>query len=222
MRGRRHGAPRRVEPGGAMDLQALLERLRELDVRLFTLGGVSFNLSSALKLVLLVAALFWLAGLLRRITVQRVLRHTPLDAGTRQAVGALVNYTVLVIGFALILQNAGINLTALSVVAGAVGVGVGFGLQNIVSNFISGVIIMFERPIRIGDRIEVAGIEGTVREIGARRTTVFTDDNVAILVPNQRFIVDNVVNHFYAHAPIRLRVPMQVPSTADAARCGGC
>src|SRR5207248_4786455 len=118
---------------------------------------------------------------------------------------------VLVAGFAMILQNAGINLGALTVVAGALGVGVGFGLQNIVSNFISGIIIMLERPIKVGDRVEMAGdIEGTVHEIGARSTLIFTQDQVAILVPNQKFITDTVVNLMHAERPIRLRVTLQV------------
>jgi len=102
------------------------------------------------------------------------------------------------------------------VLAGAVGVGVGFGLQNVVSNFISGLIITLERPIKVGDRVEVGGIEGTVQEIGARRTTVITNDRMAILVPNQRFILDNVVNQVYEETPIRLRVAVQVQSSTDA------
>ncbi len=198
-----------------MDLQLLLARLKAFDAPLFTLGGASFSAASVLRLLLLLALLLWVSGALRRLMVRRVLQHTPLDVGTREAVGSIVRYLVLVIGVALILQNAGINLTALSVVAGAVGVGVGFGLQNIFSNFISGVIIMFERPIKIGDRVEVAGVEGTVREIGARRTTIFSLDNIAILVPNQHFIVNTVVNHTYADAPIRLRVPVQAAAGTD-------
>jgi small-conductance mechanosensitive channel len=102
------------------------------------------------------------------------------------------------------------------VVAGALGVGVGFGLQNVISNFISGLIILFERPIKIGDRVEIGGLEGTVREIGARRVTIVTHDNIAILVPNQRFITENVVNLVYTDEPIRLRLPFSVaPTDAD-------
>ncbi|MDB5998550.1 MAG: potassium efflux system KefA protein / Small-conductance mechanosensitive channel, partial [Rhizobacter sp.] len=162
-----------------------------LDVQLFTIGDTAFTVYSALKLVVLLLALYWIASVLRNWTVRRALaRATHLDEGTRQAVGSIVRYAVLVIGFVLILQNVGINLSAFSVLAGALGVGVGFGLQNVFSNFISGVIIMFERPIKVGDRVELAGVEGTVREIGARRTTVVTFDNISILVPNQRFITD--------------------------------
>ncbi|WP_280156231.1 mechanosensitive ion channel domain-containing protein [Piscinibacter sp. XHJ-5] len=197
-----------------MDWQLLLERLRQLDVTLFTLGGVPLSASSALKLLLLLALVWWLAGWLRRWMVNHALAQH-LDIGTRQAVGSIVRYTVIVAGYALVLQNAGLNLSALGVLAGAVGVGVGFGLQNVVSNFISGLIITLERPIKVGDRVEVGGIEGVVQEIGARRTTVITNDRMAILVPNQRFILDNVVNQVYEETPIRLRIAVQVQSSTD-------
>ncbi|HEX6707285.1 MAG TPA: mechanosensitive ion channel domain-containing protein [Albitalea sp.] len=198
-----------------MDWHALFERLKTYDIDLFTLGGVSLTMSSVLKLVLLLALVWWFAGWLRRWIVDHALVHH-MDLGTRQAVGSMVRYAVLVIGVVLILQNAGVNLSALGVLAGAVGVGVGFGLQNIVSNFISGLIITLERPIKVGDRVEVGGIEGTVQEIGTRRTTVITNDRMAILVPNQRFILDNVVNQVYEETPIRLRIAVQVQSSTDA------
>ena len=94
--------------------------------------------------------------------------------------------------------------------------GVGFGLQNIFSNFISGLIIMFERPIKVGDRVEIASVEGTVQSIGARRTTILTSDNITIIVPNQRFITDNVTNLLYSGQRIRVRVPVAVASGTDA------
>lgn len=192
-----------------------LQRLHDYNIELFTVAGAPFTVASVVKVIVFLVALFWFAGVVRRWTVNRALTHTQLDEGTRQAAGSIVRYLVLLIGLALILQNAGVNLTALSVVAGAVGVGVGFGLQNIVSNFVSGVIIMLERPIKVGDRVEMANIEGTVREIGARRTTIVTHDNITILVPNQKFIVDQVINLVYAEAPIRLRVPVQVAADSD-------
>lgn len=200
-----------------MDWQLLLDRIERYDVHLFTLGGADISVSSSFKLVTFTLILMWAAGRARDWTVDRALRHTHFDLGTRQAMGSILRYVVLVVGTTLILQNAGLNLSAFSVLAGAVGVGVGFGLQNIISNFVSGLIIMIERPIKIGDRVEVGGIEGTVQEMGPRRTTVVTNDRLAILVPNQRFILDNVVNQVYTERPIRLRVPLQVTSGTDMA-----
>ena len=194
-----------------------LDRLVDwVDLRLFSLGGAQVTTLLLLQLATMAVLLMWTAAFAQRWVAERALsRFDHLDAGTRQTFGALLRYVILIVGFAVILQNAGINLAALGVVAGAIGVGVGFGLQNIISNFISGLIIMLERPIRVGDRIEVSGIEGVVREIGARRATIVTADNVSILIPNQRFITENIVNLVYAQAPIRLRVPLQVAAGAD-------
>lgn len=188
---------------------------RALDVRLMTLGDTVFTVGSLLKLAAMVLALVLLAGRMSRWTLGKLLARTAMDAGQRNAVTALVHYVVMVVGTVVILQNAGINLTAFAVVASALGVGVGFGLQNIISNFISGLIILIEQPIRVGDRIELAGVEGVVQAIGARRTTVVTPDRIAILVPNQRFITDNVTNYVHLGGPIRLRVPLQVTGEAD-------
>lgn len=200
-----------------MQLPDWLSSWRDYDLELFTLGTATFTVSSLLKVTVFLIGLFWIAGALRSWLIRRALTHTHLDEGTRQAFGSMLRYLVLIVGFMLILQNAGVNLTALSVVAGALGVGVGFGLQNVFSNFVSGVIIMVERPIKVGDRVEMAAIEGTVREIGARRTTVVTHDNIAILVPNQKFITDQVTNLVYAEAPIRLRIPVNVAFGSDPA-----
>jgi small-conductance mechanosensitive channel len=203
-----------------MEWDAVLHALQSLDIRLFSFGGTTFTLSSLLKLALALVLLVVVAARLRHWMVVRVLLFQ-MDLGTRQAIGSIVRYLVLIVGVLVILQNAGINLTTFNVVAGALGVGVGFGLQNVFSNFISGLIVMFERPIKVGDRIEVAGVEGVVHEIGARRTTVVTNDNVAILLPNQRFITDNVVNLVYLERAVRLRVPVNVVAGTDVEQVRG-
>ena len=95
------------------------------------------------------------------------------------------------------------------------GIGIGFGLQNVASNFISGLIILFERPIKIGDRIEVGVIEGDVVEIGARSTKVLTNDNITVIVPNSKFITENVVNWMYNGPTVRFRVPVNVAYGSD-------
>jgi small-conductance mechanosensitive channel len=198
-----------------MDWSSLRAQLEELDIQLLTIGSAQITVSSLLKLAVSAWLLYLVAGKLSRITLGRLLTHTHMDEGQRQATMGLVHYTVLVVGAVLILQNAGINLTAFAVVASALGVGVGFGLQNIISNFISGLIIMMERPIQVGDRIELAGVEGLVHSIGARRTTVVTPDKTVILVPNQRFITDNVTNYVFLDKAIRLRVPVSVAAGSD-------
>lgn len=198
-----------------MAWQFLPSDLHRYDFELLKLGNAEITAFSLLKLLVLGALLYLVAGRFSRWTLNKLLRHTSMDPGQRDAVTGLVHYVVLVVGSIVILQNAGINLTAIAVVGSALGVGVGFGLQNIISNFISGLIVMLEQPIRVGDRIELAGVEGVVQHIGARRTTVVTLDGIAILVPNQRFITDNVTNYVYLGRLVRLRVPLGLAQGSD-------
>ena len=185
---------------------------------LFTLGKTDITVFALLKLAISALLLWLVAGRFSRWTLGRLLGRTNMQEGQRLAIAGLVHYVVLVFGAVVILQNAGIELTAFAIVGSALGVGVGFGLQNIISNFISGLIVLLERPIEIGDRIEVAGV---VREIGARRTTVVTPDHVAILVPNQSFITSNVTNYLYLKQAVRLRVPVPIAPGQDLRRIEG-
>jgi small-conductance mechanosensitive channel len=182
---------------------------------LFTLGGASLSLWSVIQFVTLVVLLFYAASRLRDWLVNRLLVRSRLDTGARQAIGSITRYVFLLVGLLVILQTVGINLTTLNVLAGAVGIGIGFGLQNIASNFISGLIILLERPIKIGDRIEVGPIEGDVVEIGARSTKILTNDNITVIVPNSKFITENVVNWMYNGPSVRFRVPVSVAYGSD-------
>jgi small-conductance mechanosensitive channel len=186
-----------------------------LKVPLLKLGDSSITLWNILTLFILLFLILFIAGKIRSWLVNHLLAKTKLDHGGRLAVGAITRYVIIFIGFLVILQTMKINLTMLNVIAGTLGIGIGFGLQNVASNFISGLIILLERPIKIGDRIEVGKIEGDVIEIGARSTTVVTNDNIAIIVPNSKFITENVVNWMYTGARVRFRVPISVAYGSD-------
>lgn len=179
------------------------------------LGSSGLSLGALLQLALLVLLLFFVAGCLRAWLTGRLLAGTRLDASARQAVGALFHYSVVFLGLLVILQTSGIDLTALSVAAGGLGIGIGFGLQNIANNLVSGLIVLMERPVKIGDRIEVAGTEGQVVEIRARSTTVLTNDNIAIIIPNSRFITEEVINWSYSDPKVRFRIPVPVGYDSD-------
>lgn len=167
------------------------------NVGFFLNAGIAGSEFTPLKLIIvitLISALVWVTHRLTRWFVDRVLARRGFDIGMREALGAIVRYGAVTLGTLVILQSAGINLTSLNVLVGAIGVGLGFGLQNIMNNFFSGLIILFERPIKIGDRIEIAGAVGEVRDIAARATTLITDDSVAVVVPNSQFISERVTN----------------------------
>ncbi len=179
------------------------------------LGSQQFTLWRVLNLIVLVVLLFLVTGWLRRWVEGSLLARTRMDLGVRGAIGAITRYAALLIGLLIIVQTVGIDLTTLNVLAGAVGLGVGFGLQNVVGNFIAGLILLFERPIKLGDRIEVAGVEGAVVAIRARATTVVTNDNIAIIVPNSTLTSQNVVNWSYTDAKVRFKIPVGVAYGSD-------
>ena len=193
-----------------------LERLKDyFDVPLLTLGAAKVTILTLIYLVFFSALLIYLSAKLRNWIVEQLLARTKLGVGARQATGSIIRYIVIVFGFILILQTAGIDLTALNVLAGAVGIGLGFGLQNIVNNFISGIIILFERPIKVGDRIVVGNVEGDVVRIGGRSTEVVSNDNITIIVPNSKFITENVINWSHNDRKVRFRIPVSVAYGSD-------
>ena len=192
-----------------------LGELRDLDIPLFTLGTTPISLFSVTQLLILLLLVMVLSRWTGRLVSERLLGRTELDLGTRKAFGSIVRYLVVVVGAVAILQTYGINLSTFNFLAGAFGVGIGFGLQNIFQNFISGLIIMLERPVKVGDRIELGTVLGDVAEIGARRTTVITNDRTVVIVPNSRFIVENVTNYAYLNAPIRLRLSVNIAAGHD-------
>lgn len=197
-------------------LQDIVEQIREfLSVPIFTIGQSHVTLWSLLYIILFLILLFYLSGKLKRWISQGLLARRNIDIGLREAAGSIVRYMVVLIGFLVVLQTAGIDLTTLNVLAGAIGIGVGFGLQNIANNFISGLIILFERPIKIGDRIEVGSVEGDVTHIGARSTMVVTNDNITIIVPNSKFISENVVNWSHNDNKVRFKIPVSVAYGSD-------
>src|SRR5213596_2180843 len=179
------------------------------------LPAVSLSLLQIFLLIALLVAVFWISSRTKRFLFNRFLVNSGLDRALQYAIAQIISNVVLVVGVLIVLENTGIHLGALAVFAGAVGVGVGFGLQNIASNFISGLVILAERPITIGDRVEVAGIIGRVQQIRARSTVIMTSDNIAMIVPNSKFIDSPVTNWHYGDQRVRFRLPVGVAYGSD-------
>lgn len=180
-----------------------------LNIPITSIGNTELTLWTIVYFFFLIFLLVFLTGKFRRWMVYKVLSKSKIDLGVRIAVGTIIRYIILVIGFIIILQTVGIDLSALTIIAGALGIGIGFGLQNITNNMVSGIIILFERPIKVGDRIEVGGISGDVTRISMRSTTIITNDNISIIVPNSDFISSTVIN--WSHTDRNIRFNFQVP-----------
>ena len=180
--------------------------------------AIGLSLSQIFQLIALVAIVFWFASAAKRFLFNRFLSKSGLDRALQYTIAQICGYLVLVVGVLVALQSAGLNLSALAVFAGAIGVGIGFGLQNITRNFISGLVVLAERPIKIGDRVEVGNVAGQIKAIRARSTTILTNDNIAIIVPNSDFIEKPVINWSHGDARVRFRIRVGISIDSDLAK----
>lgn len=185
-------------------LKEIIKAIRPVfEFPLFRLGDTSFTVGSIFYFLISLFLLYYLTAKLRNFFVHRVLLRYNYDIGVRQSIGSIIRYGLLAIGLIVIFQNSGLNMSSLGLVVGALGVGIGLGLQTITNNFVSGIIIMFERPVKIGDKIEVGTVTGNVVHIGARATTVLTNDNISVIVPNSDFVTSKVVNWSHSERKVR-------------------
>ena len=204
-------------------LPALLGNLRA-DVRnalthpYFHIGELPITPVFLFKTVLFLIGLGIVSGMVRRFLLHRALVRTSLDEGQRYAFAHIMGYVIYLFGLMVGLQLIGLNLNNLVLLGSAIGIGLGFGLQNIANNFVSGIILLMERPIRVGDRVEVGGTNGDVVRIGGRSTWVQTNDNVVIIIPNSEFINNRVTNWTANDRQVRFGIPLGVSYGSDPER----
>lgn len=197
-------------------MDKFLELLNDIfDYRLFSVGESNLTVGLILTLIFSIVVLLIISEWIKKFIVVKVLKKYNIEQGTRQSVGTIVKYVLIIAGMFSILQTNGIDLSAFGILAGALGVGIGFGLQNITNNFISGLIILFEQPIKVGDRIEVGDISGDVIKISARSTTVVTNDNISVIIPNSKFIDDQVINWSHNDRMVRFNFAVGVSYKED-------
>ena len=171
----------------------------------------------------IVKILLWIVGIVvanvvfQRVVLRRVSRHTRLAVGLQFAIAKIFGYVVVVLGLYVALVVNGVNLSSLAVLAWALGLGIGFGLQSIVANFVAGLVLLTERPVAVGDRIEVAGVAGRVTKISLRATTVVTNDNISIIVPNSELTSNPVTNWSHTGPLVRMRLPVVAYGSHPAA-----
>jgi len=198
------------------NMSAILERVSIwLHYPLFVFGSTEFSVWYLLKLLIAIFILSWLSKRIRNILVYRVLIRYNDDIGVRQAIGTIARYIFFVFGLFVVIHASGIDLSGLALLGGALGVGIGFGLQNITNNFVSGVVILLERPVKVGDRIEVGGTTGDVVKISARATTVVTNDGISVIIPNAELISSRVTNWSLTGKMVRFKIPIPVPYGTD-------
>lgn len=181
----------------------------------FSLGAIQVSPSNLIYGLLLIITILVVTRLAQRVLENRILPMTRLNPGIRHSLKTLVGYVGLLIAFFTGVSALGFNLSNLAIIAGALSVGIGFGLQSIVNNFVSGLILLFERPIKIDDWVITASGEGRVKKINVRSTEIETFDRCSIIVPNSELISSSVQNWTYKDDTARVIVPVGVSYDAD-------
>ena len=177
---------------------------------LFRLGDTSFSLGLIVKILLLSLIVLILSRAISEWIKRQLLVKMGLDRGTRESVTAVISYFLIGLGLMIVLQTVGINLSSLTVLAGVVGIGLGFGLQNIANNFIAGITLLFEQPIRVGDFIQIDDLLGTIEKMSLRTTLIRTLDGIFVIVPNLKLFDNNIINWSYKDPKCRIHIPVGV------------
>lgn len=188
------------------------------EIKIFTIGSSDFSIKTLFFLIISVFLLFYFSSKLNKFLVKKVFPRYNINIGVSQSIATIIRYLIIIIGLYIIIQSLGIDLSALGILVGALGVGIGFGLQNITNNFISGIIILFERPVKVGDRIQIEELTGNIVEISARATTIITNDNIAVIVPNSDFINSRVINWSHNNEQVRINLELGVSYNEDPIR----
>lgn len=188
---------------------------RTLYKPLFMMGHKPFTLLFASQIVIFIVALGLISRFAMNLLERRIMVHTRLAVSQQYAVSRILSYMLFLLGGLIGLEMLGLNLSSLVVVGGALGLGVGLGLQPIVSNFVAGLILLVEQPVRMGDRIELGSLQGDIVAIKGRSTWVRTNDNVVIIVPNSDFIEKQVTNWTANDRRVRLSLGIGVSYDSD-------
>ena len=181
----------------------------------FIFGSITITPGSVITIVMIIYITLLVSRGIRAFLLQEVLPYHKVEKGVQLSIARLVHYAILTIGFIVLLRVLGFGLNQITILGGALGVGIGFGLQAIVNNFVSGLILLFERPIKVGDMIDVGTQVGEVKELGLRATTVQTFDNAEVVIPNSQLISGSVTNWTLAEKKVRVRVPVGVAYGTD-------
>ena len=184
--------------------------------RKFTLGRITVSISSFVIGVLVLILTLALARFLSSFVDKRLRLRSHIDPGLRYTICRLIRYCVITVGILATLKSAFfVDLTSLAVIFTALSVGIGFGLQYLAADIASGFILLFERPIRVGDRITIGEDEGDVESINLRTTIVSTNDRIAIIIPNSKLVGQRVINWSYADPRARIAIPIGVADDSD-------
>lgn len=182
---------------------------------IITLGNTQYSFLDITLLIAVLIALVFLSRTVGGVLRSRVLSFTGLSRAAQDTIALIANYTLVFIGVIVILQLWGLDISSLTVFAGVLGVGIGLGVQGIAKEFVSGLVLIFERPIQVGDFVEVGELKGTVERISVRSTEIRTLDQISVILPNSRFLESEVINWSHGTSVSGVKLPMGVAYGSD-------
>lgn len=191
-----------------------------LSTPLFELGSSKISLASLFVVILILLGFYIISRIIER-GVKKALKNKAIDPGIKGSIVRFSRYLTVIVGVFVALDTIGISLSSIAALGAILMVGIGFGLQNLTQNFISGIIILLERPIKQGDIVFVGGVSGRVRDIRVRSTVIETRDDVAIIVPNSQFIAEQVINDSFSGHKIRRTLKVGVAYGSDVKKATG-
>ncbi|MBE9030063.1 mechanosensitive ion channel [filamentous cyanobacterium LEGE 11480] len=188
---------------------------KSISAPILTLGNISYTLVELMTLGVIIIAWIIVTSLLSSWLQKTVLKIIRIDRGTQEIITTFVRYSLILVGILVLLQAWGVNISSLAIIASALGLGIGFGLQDLAKNISGGFVLLFERLIQVGDFVEVNTNKGTIERIGTRSTQIRTTDNISIIVPNVRFLEEEVINWSHSNPISRLHIPIGVAYGTD-------
>src|SRR5208283_3231596 len=203
----------------SLDFVGLREPVLDLGRAVFgarlRIGSIGISVENVLAFTLTVVAAYLVSTFIRFVLQEDLYQRIGVERGLSYAISKLLNYAILGLGFVLGVAALGVDFTQVSILVGAFGVGIGFGLQSVVNNFVSGLILLFERPIHVGDTIQIGDLLAEVRRIGIRASTVRTKQGADIIVPNAQLITERVTNWTLSDRLMRIDLPVGLNYGAD-------
>lgn len=196
--------------------QELLTDISQLfTATLFKIGENPVSLRSLLELIISFMVVLIVSRAFTNFLKERLLVRLGIDEGNREAISVIIRYLIVALGVIIAIQGIGFNLASFAVVAGGLGVGIGFGIQDLTTNFVSGLTLLLDRPVKVGDFVELEGLMGIVKKISIRSTIITTNDDSSVIVPNSNMISNKIVNWSYENPLLCLRLSIEVAENSD-------
>lgn len=196
-----------------------LQKIAEKAVSWFTtpipMGNYSVSIAAILQLIVWVSIVLCLSQAFKKFLKHRLLMKLGIDEGNREAIATIISYSLAMFGSIVVLHSTGFNLASLAVIIGGLGVGIGFGLQDVTKNFVSGLTLLFERKLKVGDFVEFDGMSGYVKEVSLRATLIRTREGGDVVVPNSNLVENKVLNWSYDSYNGRIHIPVGVAYGSD-------